>query len=541
MFPSKIARSHFDDVHVRQATIASNADESQELRLQSATLRPLPTSRQSTSPPQVGQECSFLQLGKFVTPLLGGRKNGQKIMQSVVPRVIALAKLHITDILVERTGTRCGFCKLEMRRLAQISATAVVVCFLWRQVGQEAVVHIHRWPECAALHGCTASIDGLLALNGRVKLTMGWCHATTGFAKTQPRPDAFACAHVTAHGTPPAPPPPPADALPAHVHFVGCARDVAPKLSRTVERTLDDLGAQFTDSSVLIFENDSRDATRERLLRLVARSGGRVSVLLGESLSSRLPKRTARLAHCRGTLLSEVRRRWRAALPTGAAARDHYMVVLDLDCKRPVEPQPLRWAVAAMQDPEAPYRWSVLTANSKRGIDYYDLWALRSATLGVDYDCWHDAHAVRQRGSCDAYEVRIDPRAPVLPVESAFNGLAVYSLLALWERAPDCTYDGDLTCEHVPFHLCLRSRGLSIGVAPYLVQGCGDGAPRHEVGPPAMRVSVRANSSTLVDASGYAAARAARRFRMRSGGWSWTWWDSPYFPFLWARTAGRTR
>ena len=379
------------------------------------------------------------------------------------------------------------------------------------------------------LHGCKTTKDGLLlALDGRVQLTMGWCHAKTGFTESQPRPDAFACSLVLVHGQGASPAPAPReDAVPAHVHFVGCARDVAPKLSRTMEKTLNELGAQFTDSSVLIFENDSRDATRERLLRLVARGSGRVSILLGESLSSRLPERTARLAHCRGTLLSEVRRRWAAsvAVPT-AAARGHYLVVLDLDCKRPVEPQPLRLAVAAMQESAAAAAaegWSVLTANSKQGLDYYDIWALRSAALGVDYDCWHDARTVRERGSCDAYEVRIDPQAPVLPVESAFNGLAVYSLSAVWGRAADCTYDGDRTCEHVPFHLCLRSRGLRIGVAPYLVQGCGDGAPRHEVGPPAVRVSVHANSTTLVDVSGYGAAQAAGRFRLRRDQW-WRRW-----------------
>ena len=280
-----------------------------------------------------------------------------------------------------------------------------------------------------------------------------------------------------------------------------------------MERTLNGLGAQFTDSSVVLFENDSRDATRERLMQLVARSGGRVSVLLSESLSSRFAKRTARIAQCRGTLLSEVRRAWSSSghSAPGSTARGHYMVVLDLDCKRPVDPQPLRRAVAMMEAHE-PSGWSVLAANSKRNVDYYDLWALRSAALGVDYDCWQDARAVERRGTCNAYELRIHPRAPVLPVESAFNGLAVYSLAAIWSRAAECSYDGELTCEHVAFHSCLLSKGLRIGIAPYLVQGCGDGAPRHEVGPPAVRVRVHANGSTWRSEAGYNAARASGRF-----------------------------
>ena len=58
-----------------------------------------------------------------------------------------------------------------------------------------------------------------------------------------------------------------------------------------------------------------------------------------------------------------------------------------------------------------------------------------------------------------------------------------------------CAYDGGRTCEHVPFHLCLRRHGLRLGLAPYLAQGCGDGAPRAVVGPPRVRVRVEGDGS----------------------------------------------
>ena len=48
-------------------------------------------------------------------------------------------------------------------------------------------------------------------------------------------------------------------------------------------------------------------------------------------------------------------------------------------------------------------------------------------------------------------------------------------------------------CEHVSFHLCLRAHGLRLGLAPYLVQSCGDGAPREIVGPPRVRTRVLAS------------------------------------------------
>lgn len=164
-----------------------------------------------------------------------------------------------------------------------------------------------------------------------------------------------------------------------------------------------------------------------------------------------------------------------------------YIVMLDLDWKRPAVLPQLQLAAKAMAHPDG---YKVLTANSIQDSDYYDLWALRSSVLHIDYDCWFDRHVSSIRGNCDSYEVRIDASAPILPVNSSFNGLALYSVAALRGQAPRCRYDGERTCEHVSFHLCLRERGLRIGIAPFLIQGCGDGAPRCAVGPPATRVRV---------------------------------------------------
>ena len=102
---------------------------------------------------------------------------------------------------------------------------------------------------------------------------------------------------------------------------------------------------------------------------------------------------------------------------------------------------------------------------------------------------------MKRRGDCDATQLRINASAPPFAVDSAFNGLALYRLGALRRRAGGCSYDGGRTCEHVPFHLCLRRSGLRLGVAPYLVQGCGDGAPRAVVGPPRVRVLVEGDGS----------------------------------------------
>lgn len=277
----------------------------------------------------------------------------------------------------------------------------------------------------------------------------------------------------------------------AQVYFVGCARDVGAKLMSTMIPAIEHMGAHFADHKVVVFENDSSDDTRERLLAWVATGRGRVRALFAkQSLSAGMRSRTARLAVCRNTLLGEVQRASMLQRQHELPKLPELLVALDLDCKRSVSPEPVvRAATTLLGSNEL----SVLTANSMAGLDYYDLWALRSTPLHVDFDCWQ-RDAVRTRGTCDDYEVRLDAAAPLLEVDSAFNGLAVYRLGDL-QQAPLCAYDGTSTCEHVAFHRCLRSYGMRIAIAPYLEQGCGDGAPRATFGHPALRIRFLANGS----------------------------------------------
>ena len=303
--------------------------------------------------------------------------------------------------------------------------------------------------------------------------------------------------------------------VPARVYFVACARDAARKLKRYMLPQLELLASSFAEHESVFLENDSTDDTRDVLLKwanerpnaLRRTAGGARSLLLLQGTQlKRL--RTERVALCRNTLLRFVRERERQRVSTAAArgARGQrelpaFLVVLDIDCKRPVGAAPLARAVTSML---ASRQWDVLTANSIAGQDYYDLWALRSRKLCLQHDCWHDRASVRRRGNCDAYEVRLDHAAPTFEVLSAFNGLAVYRLATVAHggagRGTDgsgvCLYDGSVTCEHVAFHKCLHGQGLRLAVAPYLVQGCGNGAPRPP--PPSVTVRMLADGSVVI-------------------------------------------
>jgi len=137
----------------------------------------------------------------------------------------------------------------------------------------------------------------------------------------------------------------------------------------------------------------------------------------------------------------------------------------------------------------------VLTGNSQPR--YYDLLALRSKALSMDYDCLFDGDPEQKarRGNCFAYDIRVAPGAPIVAVDSAFNGIGVYSVAAL--RRSGCRYEAQANqtmCEHLSFHECLRRRGVRIGIDPALMVGCGAEHAHNEI-PRSKFVRVHGNGS----------------------------------------------
>ena len=307
--------------------------------------------------------------------------------------------------------------------------------------------------------------------------------------------------------------------LDAHVLFVGCARNIAEQARATSEH-IDSLGRSYAEHRVLIWEDSSSDGTRDALRAWAARDR-RVRLLFADPPPlawRRKLQRPARIAFCRDVLLTEALRAMPAPLsPARAAAHPHdtsastsltppptypqqLLIAIDLDCPPLLQPHVLaasaqRLATAATPHPRARTqpRWHVLSANSLPS--YYDRWALRSRPLAIDYDCLLDTQQIARRGMCLSYDVRIAPGAPIVPVDSAFNGVAIYSVAAL--RRSGCNYGFDpqmRSCEHVPFHTCLRRRGLRLGIDPSLLVGCGAEHGHSEL-PKTIHVAVRGNGS----------------------------------------------
>lgn len=280
-----------------------------------------------------------------------------------------------------------------------------------------------------------------------------------------------------------------------------CARNVRRSLERYAQAQVTSLlsaAAVLGGGGVLVFEDEQRsgdpDGTRAALREWAARDR-RVRLLLAQPLLYPRWSRTQRLALCRNMLAHEA-----ARLPE----RGVY-VSIDLDCRTPAAAEVvgvLTSMLPALAGEVATAvtrrEWDVLTANTRPPAYYYDRWALRSQALTLDYDCWFNTTQRRQRGACPDYAITLDPEAPPLSVDSAFNGLGLYRASAMRRAlAADCRYRGtknSYMCEHVPFHLCMRAASLSIGVLPALTVECGPTivAPRHT------RVRLLANGSVHV-------------------------------------------
>ena len=245
----------------------------------------------------------------------------------------------------------------------------------------------------------------------------------------------------------------------ATIAIVGVARSCAGAIGPTVDALMA-ATAGFREREVVIVESDSSDGTVRELERL---QGNRQLQFRSEGrLSSTMPLRTQRIAHCRNLLVDEIARK-------GPNAPD-YVMVADFDG---VNGLVTRDAVESCW--ERGFAWDVVTANQTEG--YYDIWALRHAVWSPG-DCWS---AVRELTpimgkeaarhlAIDARQVRIPEGTAPFEVDSAFGGLAIYRREAfLAGRYAGLDGDGREICEHVPYHASLRAAGHRIVLNPRLV------------------------------------------------------------------------
>ncbi|CAF1312645.1 unnamed protein product [Adineta steineri] len=224
---------------------------------------------------------------------------------------------------------------------------------------------------------------------------------------------------------------------------VSCARNVESNIKKYRTHIEPILDLFHSSSRILICESDSNDKTVEKLYEW-----SRAQVYTYGNMLRTYPERTDRLAFCRNKLLNKAH-----------DLKADYILVTDLDIFSTTVSSFLSNFRYNIDD------WSVMTASSSSS--YYDIWALRTLSDSVmNYDVWHRVWDLGRSGKTYCGGKLVDliitihqKHMPIeyglLEVRSAFGGAGLYKVNSTY----GCQYNGEkTTCEHVPFHLCIREK-----------------------------------------------------------------------------------
>lgn len=242
--------------------------------------------------------------------------------------------------------------------------------------------------------------------------------------------------------------------------IVGIARNAMPHLPNTLA-LVDEVAAGFRKCRAFFYENDSEDGTAATLDHFAIRQW--VDVVhewlgVDDDRGVFNSSRTDRLARCRNICLEWVRSHARDATWT---------IVLDMDPHGGFSVDGVFHSIACLADRDLSF-----AATRAGGMASYSLYLLRGENdlpHIAHYDAWAARPLCWWRDRRDeigmAWFSQFLPPvgAPVVPMNSAFGGLAVYHTRAYLSGG----YSGG-DCEHVAHHKKMRQAGWQM----YLNPGC---------------------------------------------------------------------
>jgi hypothetical protein len=238
--------------------------------------------------------------------------------------------------------------------------------------------------------------------------------------------------------------------------LLSTGRDVEGNIESFRKRTEAIVDLFHPSSRILICESDSSDKTVDKLY-----SWPRAQVYQYGKMSKKYPDRPQRIAFCRNKLLN-----------ISHELTADYLLMVDLD----MFSSSISSLISNFR--YNPDDWSVMTTSSST---YYDIWALRTLSDSVmNYDVWDRATKIlrNEKQYCPdtvvpqiigVHQKPIPAEHGLIEVRSAFNGAGLYRA----NLTHGCQYSGaGGTCEHVPFHLCMREKnGARIFINPAFLLG----------------------------------------------------------------------
>ncbi|NGX45176.1 MAG: hypothetical protein K940chlam2_00319 [Chlamydiae bacterium] len=208
------------------------------------------------------------------------------------------------------------------------------------------------------------------------------------------------------------------------VLICGVCRNVEQAAANTIAN-IEALGNRFADYAVIIYENNSTDGTA-RCYQEWAQTNPHV-IFISEMVPDiqLSPSRTERIARARNRVLSVARGE--------EYSEFDYLIMVDLDflCPWPIE--------EILKTIELPLEWDCIAANGLIGDQYSDHYALRDRTFPLGPEMvgsfwWKESWA--------DYRLEGDE---LLPVYSAFGGLAIYKMSSMLPFSYSGTVTEDLS------------------------------------------------------------------------------------------------
>jgi hypothetical protein len=251
--------------------------------------------------------------------------------------------------------------------------------------------------------------------------------------------------------------------------IAGTARNISSTWSN-VQLSLEKIFSVLDSYDMVIVESNSEDNTFD-LLRTWSLGKQNIKII---SMGNLEGSRTQRISICRNEYLKYI--------------TDHdYLLVVDLDNILNIQDNFKEQLDSCFSRND----WDCIASN--RVDKYYDVWALRSYELGIDFDCWEMVNKyditksiykefrkmtnkyditkliyqkirkiLDRKKYVDKFIINIPQNSKWILCESAFGGMALYKTSAIKSKK----YNGDKTCEHLEFN-----KGLRIFINPYFLSG----------------------------------------------------------------------
>jgi len=244
------------------------------------------------------------------------------------------------------------------------------------------------------------------------------------------------------------------------VVITGCCINVEQFIKKNLF-IMDEIGKQFKEYKIVIFENDSKDSTRNILIE---NKKDHYDYIFEDGVN--IQNRTERIAYCRNKILNHVHEKY---------SEYNYLLMLDLDdvlaSGKLVETIKNCFLYKADQ-------WDAMFANCSD--KYYDIYALRKKKY-LTSCCWNNANVMKMHGVShkDAYANCIDKYIINYPVDgklisviSAFGGAGLYKLKSIGDAkyiGVEPNHLNKQICEHVPFHKNMIDRGCKLYINPKML------------------------------------------------------------------------